>query len=151
MPSKLFNHVPDRIFKNNFQPGSSQISIVLVTAEPLASVQQFSGLSGVCTGGTYSHKQLVDIGSISSDRVQPRAGGGIKLVMDSPSWTALSTSDNAPIVGAVLCEGSSVFSSTWLIAYVERVIGSTPTPFTPNGTDALLFDLLTNGFLHAHQ
>lgn len=151
MASFLFAKAPERIAKNNFSLSSGSLTGVLVTATPSSpTLETFGQLSNLVTGGNYSHKQLLIPNNDSNQAVVTRTGGGVKILRTSPTWESLSTVDNAPITGMVLVEGSSIFSSSFLVAYLERVEGTTPTPFVPNGSDTLLFSLMTNGFLEVY-
>lgn len=149
MASKIFSQAPKQIARDEMNLRNMSLTAVLVEAEPPVNLADFGSLTNVCSGGNYNHIYLQNIGNNSDNRIVDRTGGGIKLVMQAPSWVALSTSTNNPIPGVVIIESSSSTpgTSSRVLCYLERTVGGTPTAFIPNGSDTLIFDFATNGIL----
>ncbi|MEC4804752.1 MAG: hypothetical protein SAJ12_03840 [Jaaginema sp. PMC 1079.18] len=141
MASKVFNWVSDAIIRQNISLSFNNLYAHLVTAEPLATAQYLSDCT-LATGGNYDYKTLTDIDNNSSNRLA-LTGDTLKIKMANPVWISLAT-DSTPITGLIVSTG--IYSSDTILAYIERLVGGVPTPYTPNG-DPFGFNIQTNGFM----
>ena len=117
----------------------------MVTAEP-GAIQYVSG-AAIATGGNYAPITLTDIGSSSANRTISDGEGGAKYILNNAVWPAVWLGSATPIVGLIICDGTS--SGSQVYSYVERLVGGVPTPWVPPTAApgvAFSMDLFTNGF-----
>lgn len=141
MASKVFNWVAEALIRQNISLAFNTLYAHLVTAEPLVTAQYLSDCT-LATGGNYTYSILNDINSNSNNRLE-MVGDTLKIKMANPVWVSLTT-DGTPITGLVISTG--YFSGDTILTYIERLVGGTPTPYTPNG-DPFGFNIQTNGFM----
>jgi len=120
MASLVFSSAKVNVKNRTLDLTSGNFYVHLVTTTPLVTNTTVADLI-IANGGNYTSQPVTGVG-IAPD------GTGVKITLDNPVWTGLTTNNTATIKGLVLIKriGGTPASTDPLIVY-----GELSSPYTP--------------------
>lgn len=140
----MFGAAKQKVLQRNISLKTTTFGIVPVESIPSASAIDYGSLIGMIAtgvGGASLVRTLADVGNSNNNRVlDDTANTRVALQFAPVDWGALTTTNNLPIVGFVIVDNPSPFSSSTPVFYIDMPGGA----FSPNGTDVLTLNLTAN-------